>query len=1583
MLGDATGGRAFASPARIRILLIPVGDISPEEFVRWCDHVSSFETMRLADLPRSSAASVGKGTGGVRSAITGAGVAAPPAQGSVLHQKGEVHLSFVTSHDPSHNFLAPFNLHRQVLGVLGLASYDTLTEQDRANLERMPTALRELCPGALIHRVYAFDTGAARPETVDLSVMKDPAGAIAAAGAAAAAAGGAAAGAGAPAGRQGGFPGMTPSSSSGDIARNTPPRTPTSPGGTGGFGKNGSGLVVFPAVRKDGRDVRFYLRTLLPNYVGALLDGLHTLVTGLEGMPLETPRETLDGLGLSSAASAAGAAAGSSSGISGAMGAGSGLALGAAATASSAPQRKTMAIIGSGPTGTGRIAKIKADYALLSGDLWTALSTYDKCLSSLGRDRAVAGGQDAVWYASGLEGWAVARVLAARMGGEVESKAPNTSLPTGTSKEKDKKEREKETADSPYAKHPWVDIAEALSLAVTIYSKCLAPPSFLLESAKSASNDTPRDYTHPLIHASACISHARFLLAVWASEGWNGETFDQLMYGGTPPALANDSRPTKAKYMHFCKSSGVQRHEIASAASQALTNSIPALKPPMQIGILSALASLFGCVGFTRREAYLLRQVQAVVMSLIARTIALQPRREKAVSSRLGNGGASQGKATSDELATMITSLTVDSISDTAESVLVLALQVCETLGIDLDQDVLRHVPRVHILSRASDGRKSTPGTPLLNGALRGLWSSSPGSPSAHMRESVDEAERYPSFGWPEQQLALLRDTVSVAELFSDHVSVAFFSALILRKYHLYITADEQELIIQSLRKTIDTAKWNGAQDLQLAYWGPSKPLKSLEIIPMSQSLVPVERSHSELRPRDDSQGSSSKISTVPGLGNPFFWNPVRASTGVDKAKIIQHERAEFLVKIHNPMAIHLDFTSIKLSTSGVAFDPDEIQASIPPGVTQSIKLSGIPRDTGKLHVRGCTLTLAGCAPQEFVVPLEDDSTQKAAYAEALELHERLVKTKRQGLDVRPTVLMAKAAQTPLDARDIRRRTQLQLGLSVSSPSTSSQQVAKPVLSCIVLPAQPRLRISATSLRNGVLSLFEGQETTLRIQLTNMSALPVDYARFHFQDELTTSTLSALSEGEFLPAAAYDAEWDLLQRPTFAPEKEEAGSDSTNADSTANGRGIIRVAPNGGSTIVRVHVRGKLHAVGGGGGLQRAQIHLDYGHVDGPGRGGLLTEEARNFHTRRLTLSFVMEVRPVLEYGPVAVVPVWGRDVASKLMGSVGKERKEDEAAMEALLKSDEQCLLSFRLRNVHSSPVSVTLEMNQDNDLPPLRIQRTLAPSSISDFIFPQARLPFHFDQLDEPVPSLDSSRQFVVSRHKLPPAEERRARARFWRTQGLYERLSARWELGSGEGTATASAKAKAAGEIRLRTRRADVADASIDVLAGSGVEIALGAVGDGAGSSESNGASAANDDAQVVHVDDFVRLQARLTNRTARPLKLLYRFVPHPLGGSVSTGDAPAGTSAEMLLAQQQILCAQGSTTLGARVQPWPLGPGESALAECVLTFGAEGEFAFGAVVEEDEADDGEGQGQGQGQGERVRVVAPRALVVRAIR
>jgi len=332
---------------------------------------------------------------------------------------------------------------------------------------------------------------------------------------------------------------------------------------------------------------------------------------------------------------------------------------------------------------------------------------------------------------------------------------------------------------------------------------------------------------------------------------------------------------------------------------------------------------------------------------------------------------------------------------------------------------------------------------------------------------------------------------------------------------------------------------------------------------------------------------------------------------------------------------------------------------------------------------------------------------------------------------------------------------------------------------------------------------------------------------------------------------------------------------------------------------------------------------------------------------------------------------------------------------VERMRADGERCLLQFRMRNLHSQTLALKFELKQDEGQPPLQIQRELAPMASADFTFPYPRLSYALDP--QPVPSLDSSRQFVVSRLRLPPAQEKRARTKFWRTQDVYERLSASWKVVDGvagakpsQSTETPSRRADvaAAGEIRLRTRRVDVAESSVDVLAGLGLNLTLSAKEEPLPSA-SNTETFKDGTHTTVHVDSFVHLNATLVNRTSRPLKLLCRFVPQLSNGELP---APGANNPEAILAQQQVMCVRGNMSHVQRVQPWPLPPhaGTGAddgaqtervgLATCVLTIAAEGEIQFGAIFEEVRE---EGDSHDDGGSELLRVVAPRPLLLRAVR
>ncbi|TKY89469.1 hypothetical protein EX895_002000 [Sporisorium graminicola] len=1616
------GGRSFIDHAKLRILLAPVGGISEADFAKWCDYVRSFETIRLADLPSHCTARQ-RATN-----TTGSGGSASSSSASSpILQTGEIHLSFVTSYDPDHSFLAPFNMHRQVLGALGLATYSNNAVL-KHELEASPSALRELHPGALVHRVFGFDSGAKRPETVDLSSIKDVVAAKLSG----------AQRAPSPLAKES-ITEYTDQETNGgtDQGASASPtlNPPMSPDASGFSAHKDGGLVIFPAVRKDGKDVRFYLKTLLADLVANILDGLEHIVTGLEGTPLETPRETLDGITTnrhSSASAASSASTGSwlsktSSAATGAASRASSLftafssttggdlgtggvstptssrpssAIGGgsqpfdlssptsgtssptsenttrskilAANANKKSAKRVTSASGTGPTGTGRYAKVKADLHLLSGNLWDALEGYSSALTALGKERALAGGQDAVWFASALEGFSVTRVLVSRMGGVVLEKAPCFDLPWTSSSTKDKdkdKEKDKDGIARPYAKQSWGEIAEAYTIAVVIYSKCLAPPSVLLEPARSVTNDSPRDYTHPLIHASACTQYARFLLAVWASGGWNGECFDQLVYGGVPPALAEE-KPTNAMYLGFTAVSGIARHDIAAAASSALSHSIVALKPTDQITLLSTLTAIFGCIGFSRREAHLLRHLQSTIVGLLVKAKRVSARAPSTASLPILQH-QQFGKQNDELLGNVVAQTTYDSLGRGPEAVLVLAMQICETYGIHVEVDPLRNIPAYHILSKASEGLRSAYASPALGDAEE--WTSSEHSPASspsadggHALLTPLELANEAPFGWKEQQIALLKETISIAELLSDYVGMAFFGAILLRDFHPLLGAQDQKDLIIGMQRAVQAARWAGAQDLEVKYWGPPEPLCSLELLPLPAERMPYEKDAKQVL-TDPSATAAAADQGVAGLNNPFFWNPSGGATaGKAKAIAVQGEPIHVMATLQNPFAVDLHIDTVKLVGKGAGFVAQEVErVSIPPCSFQTVRLSGVAAETGQVTIKGITLVLAGGCTEEqtFLLPIYDEENSKHRRKQAAEHDDRATRLKMTGLDARSSVIKQKAGGA---------------AAATGGVAGDAKAAARKWLEVAVVAAQPSLAAFCNELEPlGGLDLLEGESQTIHLELHNLSpTLNVNFISIAFIDDVSEAAKAALTEGELMPQDVHEIEWDLVHQPVLSQI-------ATPPSSVA-----VRVEP-GASTTFPIRVRGKA-------GCTSASVSVEYGLVDWERVGA-------KFWVRRVEVPMRLSIHPVVVCSALTVAPLKASEAARLTMeclassdgvpaslktfaeaGSAKGNAKEDEegglltspGAASGVVETNpevgaeeddsEYSLLSVDVSNVLGEDVLLQFALDTGG-VTPLHLYRILRAGTSTRIVLPQPRLeldpatgspfapsgyskiaPSAADQkpssggeeMFPPIPSTwkeNTSRQFIVSKVQLDKNQDKQVRRNFWYRQALFDRLSARWRT-----LPAATQGSGVYGDLNGSGLWADVVrfgavpfrgfvsggglvldEVSLSHLQKDPVKVSL-VLSSGGGSE--------------VRAESFVTVTATVTNRLPRPIQPLIRLVP--------TTPEAGGTDAPLT---DSVIVADGS--FGAPKQSTALpGRGGERVLEWSVTFLSPGKFGFLVVVEE---------------------------------
>lgn len=1322
---SALGTPSFCSRAKIKILLTPAAPVERAEFERWSSFVRSLDTIRLRDIPRSSS-SVHERT--------------------PLHKQGEVHLSFVTAYDLSQAFLAPFDLHHQVLGVLGLTTF-VHGESFAHDLERVPGMLRDQHPGAVSHRVFAFDVAAREPSTPDVggNVPIDRADSALDDGDLASSA-------------------MSEERDVGDEFRPPP----------GFAGRREGGLVVFPAVRKDNKDVRFYLRTLLAEFVGGLLDNLDALVTGLDGTPLETPRETLEGIAGAAPPQtpiAGGESTGSAAGMSGAASRASALfrSLGGGQSGASSPAqpgspapgaapplpprqnsmppaasssggpagpshpsvaskvfgsrigarrpRSSQSASGtpiSGPTGTTRIIKVRADTALLSGDLWLALELYDSILTPTSRDRALAGGQDAVWLASALEGWAVARMLLARMGGAAMEQAPKLAYPLAGFSSASVRDREKdrEVHEPAVPQFAHRDIAEAYSLALSMYAKCLAPPHLLLEPVRSVTNETPRDFTHPYIYASGCLSYARFLLALWASGGWNGECFDQLLYGGTPPALAGE-RLGYAEYAQLSAFSGVYRHEVATAASQALTQSLRATSPTSQIDVLASVASILGEIGFRRQQAEAVCQLQSVTGALLARSFATRQQLlppSLPLEALLNNASRFAPAMRAADLGSQLTARGTHTTSNPA---VVLGLQACDTLGVNLLVSPLRNVPSMHVLEVARQ-RLCAERYGSLSQRFIGTRNVPPSV------DALAEQARRRRYGSSALQILLLKELVALSEALEDHVCMAFFGALLLRDYASELAPTDQTRVLTGMRRVLPLARLNGAPELQLAYWAPADLLAALELHPLPSAAVPEARNPATFDPPAPPAGDAPEPPA--GVNNPFFWNVPRASQQPDYATLVQDERITVDVTLSNPLNVELTLPRITLLTSGAAFDAEPAYALVPPRSHLVVRLHGVPRAPGSLSIEGCTVTLWGCAPHELRLgvpervacrPRETDSNGNLTLF-----------SKATGLDARPSVhLMHMLKVLTADA-------------STGEPSGPGDRAT-----CVVHAAQPRLELRFPTLAYTSLSLLQGESTQLQVQLDNPSPLPVDFVRFVLSDSLQAPMRSAIVDAGLLAGDVHEIEWQLLYAPVLAlPHATQAA---------------IRIEPHS-SCTVPLQVSGRP-------GCRWASVQVYYGYVR-------RSEGMEHMPAR-------VQLRSVQRTIPITVLPsVTHGALELRAMNNVAATALAAQLTDTPLQRPlDSAFLVSIDVHNPSNSTLVVDLEAEATKDLA-VRAAREIPAGSSTRVAMPIARVPLEPGALEQPIPRL-SPRQFVVSQTPLAPQVHAAHVAEFWLRDTLLGRLCARW--------------------------------------------------------------------------------------------------------------------------------------------------------------------------------------------------------------
>lgn len=352
---------------------------------------------------------------------------------------------------------------------------------------------------------------------------------------------------------------------------------------------------------------------------------------------------------------------------------------------------------------TGRLKKVQADLWLLSGRLGEAISLYTEATQSL------KNANDYLWQASATEGLAVATWLEAW-----ESRDPTTESGGNG------------TGGVPFHTSPTATLVHDLyNQAMALYGRCSAlPDSLFIHGSESGETVIARLYTACALH------HARFLLAIWSAGGFGSPALEAAVRNDSsmpriyPPP---DYQYRKRVFMKLSTLSHVARVSISTIANRAHGPWILRLPIDVQLQVLVALAGVHRVLGLERREAVLTREVVGFVVSMIAKTRIKASRLDAPIF-----GGRSDTIASPDTgivandglgLASAV-SATGGSITamqketeDGNRAVLELVTRVLDIFGLDL----------------CSLGSRCPVKTPMR-------------------------------YGWPELQIAMLREAVAAAE---------------------------------------------------------------------------------------------------------------------------------------------------------------------------------------------------------------------------------------------------------------------------------------------------------------------------------------------------------------------------------------------------------------------------------------------------------------------------------------------------------------------------------------------------------------------------------------------------------------------------------------------------------------------------------------------------------------------------------------------------------------------------------------------------------------------------------------------------
>lgn len=225
--------------------------------------------------------------------------------------------------------------------------------------------------------------------------------------------------------------------------------------------------------------------------------------------------------------------------------------------------------------------------------------------------------------------------------------------------------------------------------------------------------------------------------------------------------------------------------------------------------------------------------------------------------------------------------------------------------------------------------------------------------------------------GSRELKLEVLRSCIKVCEALPDLGGALQYSAELLRTGGSGIAPgpdssdgspdlpiEEQIRLANNISRTLSAARHLGLQHPEAEYWDEFL-VRGVEVAETSQSWALVSHAKPELEVAENIEVKKEK--------NPFIYNPfLKTSSAAAEPLLVAQEEALFRVTLQNLYDFDVVVEHIELLSDGLPFECSPESTLIGPYRTQTILLSGTPQAAGSLSICGCTVKVKGCKERMF-----------------------------------------------------------------------------------------------------------------------------------------------------------------------------------------------------------------------------------------------------------------------------------------------------------------------------------------------------------------------------------------------------------------------------------------------------------------------------------------------------------------------------------------------------------------------------------------------------------------------------------------